>query len=145
MSDRGRPAAGAVRHELAGYLRDRMDDLGIVSIRGLAARVGVAPETARRLLAGTSAPDEATLRKLAEGLPASLPMLRRMSGRPSGTGTPFRLPPEADQLDARQRSVIVSMVHALLAASSTERPRNGVGSDKLRLAGRPRNPNSSAE
>lgn len=128
---------------LPEYLRTRMAEVGIASIRGLAHRVGVAPETARRLLNAAAVPDELTLRKLAEGLPAPLQLLRGLAGRPPGERTPFVLPPEADQLDQEQRSVVVAMVRALLASShgmnrATER-------SYPRLVGRPRDPNGRGD
>ncbi|GAA0897952.1 helix-turn-helix transcriptional regulator [Pseudonocardia zijingensis] len=102
---------------LPEYLRQRMDELGISSIRALAARTGVAPETARRLLTRSKTPDEQTLRKIAEGLPAPIQRLRELAGRPPGAATPFVLPPVADQLNERERDVILQMVFALLDAS----------------------------
>lgn len=129
--------------DLPGYLRRRMDDLGISSIRALAARVGVSPETARRWTIGLTVPDEASMRKLAEHLPAPLALLRELTGRPPGELRPFVLPPEADQLDHRQRSVIVAMVHALLDAAGaavSATPR-----EYPRLVGRARDPGGPVE
>jgi transcriptional regulator with XRE-family HTH domain len=102
---------------LPDYLRQRMDELGISSIRALAARVGISPETARRLLTRSKTPDEQTLRKIAEGLPAPIQRLRELAGRPPGEASPFVLPPVADQLNERERDVILQMVFALLDAS----------------------------
>lgn len=132
---------------LPGYLRERMAEAGITSLRGLATRVGIAPETARRLLGGMATPDELTLRKLADGLPAPLPVLRRMAGVPSGERTPFVLPPEADQLDGRQRQVVLAMVHALLDASTRATGRDGRDAQQpvARLVGRPRDPGKPAD
>jgi hypothetical protein len=123
-----------------------MEELGIRSIRGLAARTGISPETARRVLTRSVTPEEATLQKLAEGLPASLQRLRRLAGRPAGERTPFVLPPEADQLDDRQRSVVLGVVHALLDASTAGVAQRGdtgnsYGAGSIaRLVGRSRDP-----
>jgi hypothetical protein len=133
---------------LASYVRGRMDEVGIDSIRGLATRTGIAPETARRILVRDEAtPDERTLQKIAENLPASIQKLRRLAGRPAGEREPFLLPPEADQLDERQRSVVLAVVHALLDAATAGVQQPG-GSDvthasshRPRLVGRARDTN----
>jgi transcriptional regulator with XRE-family HTH domain len=116
---------------LAAYLRRRMDELGIGSDRALAARVGVAHGTISKLMRGvTRVPDEVTLRRLADGLPAPLPLLRELAGRPRGDLGPFRLPPEADQLDTDQRALVVAVIRGLLGA------RAPVVVDRPRLVGR---------
>ncbi len=114
---------------LADYLRDRMAQVGVDSARGLAARVGIAPQTAVRLLGGVGTPSEATLRLIADRLPAPLPRLRRLAGLPGGDLGPFRLPDWADQLTGPQRDVVVGVARALLDASTTspEQPNAGNG------------------
>lgn len=109
----------AQRSQLPAFLRQRMDEVGIVSLRQLAARAEISPETARRLLDGTRAPSEPTLAKVAAVLGVPLTRLRTLAGRPSGEAVPFRLPPEADQLNEQQRDVVLSLVRSLLDASST--------------------------
>jgi hypothetical protein len=122
-----------------------MEEVGIHSIRGLAARTGIAPETARRVLTNASV-GEVTLQKVAEHIPASLQRLRRLAGRPAGERTPFVLPPEADQLDDKQRSVVLGVVHALLDASTAGAQQSGdtansYGAGSItRLVGRSRDP-----
>lgn len=103
---------------LREFLTTRMDSKGIESARGLGRHIGVSPETARQLLNGETIPNETTLRKIADGFGGSLPQLRRLTGHPEGERTPFVLPPEADQLNQRQREVILKMVWALLEASA---------------------------
>jgi transcriptional regulator with XRE-family HTH domain len=125
----------------SGYLRQRMNEVGISSMRALAARTGIAPETARRVLTRQKAPDEQTLRKIAEGLPAPIQKLRELAGRPRGSSTPFVLPPEADQLSESQRDLILRMVSALLDASGrdddrTERADANADADTFRSADR---------
>lgn len=116
-----------------------MDELDIRSIRELARRAGIGPETARRLLAGEGGPDELTLRRVAEALALPLQQVRARAGRPAGERTPFRLPPEADQLTDRQRSVILSMVQVLLDAASGQ-VEPVAYRDAPRLVGRLRDP-----
>lgn len=129
---------------LGGFIRERMDAAEITSVRELARRIGVAPETARRVLNNRDQPSESTLRKLADGLPAPIGQLRRLAGRPVGARGPFVLPPEADQLDQDQRDVVLSVVNALLRASahsnaSADAPRIP------RLVGRHRDTDGPAE
>lgn len=107
-----------VPRTLPVLVRDRMDTLGVTSIRQLAARCGIAKETARRILSGIGTTEESTLRALAAGLALPLPVLRLAAGRPAGVQAPFRLPPAFDQLDEQQRAVLVGMGWALLRAGT---------------------------
>lgn len=132
---------------LARLLHDRMDALGITSIRGLAKRAGIGNETARRLFIPGRRPAETTLQRLADNLEGlSLTDLRRATGRPTGGYGPFVLPAEADQLDPHQRHVVLAMIRALLHTASPVRVRDE-GDTTLRavprLAARPRGPNGS--
>lgn len=118
---------------LAQYLRRRMAEQGIPSHRALAARADVAHGTISKLMRGvTGAPEETTLRRLADALPAPLPLLRELAGRPRGDLGPFRLPPEADQLDSDQRALVVALVRGLLAV----RPSGAGLLPRPRLVGR---------
>lgn len=105
---------------LPAYLEQRMEELAIPSRRALAARTGVSKDTVYRIMTRQVTPDELTLKKLAEGLPAPLQLLRRLAGRPPGERRPFVLPPEADQLTERQRDVVLAVVSALLEASTKD-------------------------
>ncbi len=121
------------------YLRRRMDELDVRSIRELARRAGVGVQTASRLLNAEGVPDELTLRRVADALGLPLQQIRAHAGRPVGERTAFRLPAEADQLNDRQRSVIIAMVHVLLDSSS-ERDEPVAYCDAPRLVGRLRDP-----
>lgn len=133
---------------LARLLHARMDALGITSIRGLAARAGIGNETARRLFIPGRRPAETTLQRLADNLGMSLTDLRRATGRPAGDYGRFILPPEADELDPRQRHVVLSMIRALRNTQTASPVRvRDEGDTTLRavprLAARPRGPNGS--
>lgn len=127
------------RESLPGYLRKRMQEKDIRSLRELARISGIGPQTASRLLAGEGIPDEVTLRRVADALVVPLPQLRELAGRPRGELTPFVLPARADQLSEGQRAVVLSVVDALLDASSGREQPVAEG-EALRLVGRLRDP-----
>lgn len=102
---------------LADYVRDHMVERGIPNPTRLAASAGLAHETVRRIFAGVGQPSETTIEKLAAAIGGSIPQMRLLAGRPAGELEPFVLPPEANQLGAREREVVRSMVQALLDAS----------------------------
>lgn len=102
---------------LADYIRDRMAAREIPNATRLAGAAGLAHETVRRVFAGKGRPSETTIEKLAAALGGSVPQMRLLAGRPAGELEPFILPPEANQLGAREREVVLSMIHALLQAS----------------------------
>lgn len=108
------------RSQLPAFLRERMRAEGIASLRQLAARAGISPETARQLLEGTREPRDRTLAKVAIALRVPVERLREAAGRSSGEQVPFRLPPEADQLTGPQREVVLGLVRALLASGAGE-------------------------
>lgn len=60
--------------------------------------------------------DDATAAGLAAAFERPIEEIRAANGRAPTVPTPFRLPPEADNLDPRERKVVVEMVHILLAA-----------------------------
>lgn len=122
---------------LADYIRGRGEEVGVTSIRGLAARTEVPLATMHSILSTGVVPQEQTLERIAAGLPAPLQVLRRLAGVPAGERAPFVLPPEANQLDDRQREVVLAMVRALLDASSRASTSNPAPAG-LRLAGRTR-------
>jgi hypothetical protein len=139
---------GAVVHAtaLADYVRDHMVERGITNPTRLAAKAGLAHETVRRIFAGVGHPSETTIEKLAAAIGGSIPQMRLLAGRPAGELEPFVLPPEANQLGAREREVVRSMVQALLDASDR---RTDIRSDPSvsgpthsapRLVGRLRDP-----
>lgn len=123
---------------LADYLLQRGAELGVTTtIRGLAKRTGVPIATMHGILVSNATPQEQTLERIADGLPAPLQLLRRLADLPAGEREPFVLPPEANQLDQRQREVVLAMVRALLDASARATAVEQAGRG-LRLAGRTR-------
>lgn len=127
------------RNPLGGYLREQMAARDVSSLRELARAAGIGATTASRLLSGDGAPAEVTLRRVADALAVPLPRLRELAGRPRGEPRPFVLPPRADQLTDRQRAVVLSVVDALLDASSG-RNYAITQSSPLHLVGRRRDP-----
>jgi hypothetical protein len=129
---------------LAGYIRSRMDELDIPSIRALSRRTGLSVMACSRLYNGDyhRAPDEQTLQAVSSALGLPLTKLRQLSGRPSGERGPFRLPPEFDQLNAKQREVVVQVGRALLDASkgATLGDEETNTPPPFRLVGRARQP-----
>lgn len=104
----------AAPQTLAQVVRERMQQLGITSARGLASRAGVAPDTARLLLSGARGQNEQTIGKVADAIGLPVTVLRRAAGHQEGRLAPFTLPPEADRLNQHQRDVVLAMVRALL-------------------------------
>jgi transcriptional regulator with XRE-family HTH domain len=104
---------------LAGYIQARMHEMGIESIRALSRRTGLSVMACSRLKNGDyhRAPDEQTLQAVSSALGLPLTRLRELAGRPSGERGPFRLPPEFDQLNAKQREAVVAVGRALLESS----------------------------
>jgi hypothetical protein len=127
---------------LAGYIQARMHELGIDSIRALSRRTGLSVMACSRLKNGDyhRAPDEQTLQVVSSTLGLPLTELRRLAGRPSGERGPFRLPAEFDQLNAKQREVIITVGRALLDASRgvTLGDQDTIGAPHVRLVGRAR-------
>jgi transcriptional regulator with XRE-family HTH domain len=101
---------------IADYLRQQMDAHSIDSGRELARTIGLNHETTHALLRGHSTPSETTLAKISEAFGTSLPTLRELAGRPPGESRPFELPPEADQLNTRERRLVLELISTLLAA-----------------------------
>ena len=115
----------------------RRRKLGLTSIRSVAARVGVAHETIRRLEYGrTARPEPKTLRRIAETMriegedPDDLyAHLCRLAGYPSESGfEPYTPPPKAHMLSRRQRELVDALINALVDASMGHQ-RGESGSD----------------
>jgi hypothetical protein len=98
---------------LAEYVRGRMTELGLTTLRDLQSRTGLALETGRRVLDGRGV-SEVTLKRISDGLGLPLPRLRELAGQPRGEAEPFELPIRANQLNDRQRRAIVELIDSFL-------------------------------
>lgn len=86
------------------------------SLRGLADKLSLNPETLRRALQGIGVPDDSTLRVIAAGLPGvKFERLRELAER-DRLG-PFRAPEEFDLLDHDERSTVLHVGRQLLASA----------------------------
>lgn len=88
---------------------------GEPSITALALESGIAVETVRRLLYGIGVPSESTLSAVAKALDIPVPTVRKWAGRPAGERTPYSPPPEADQLNVRQRKAVDELIRSTTA------------------------------
>lgn len=87
---------------------------GIHSYRDLGAAIGVAPETARRLVRGDST-SAATVTKAAAALFAGdRSRVYELHGSAHVDYGPWSLPPEASLLDREQRAAVLAIVKAML-------------------------------
>lgn len=101
---------------LSEYLEEKARTDGL-SIRGFARRCEIAIETARRLLTGRGQPDDETLQKVADKLPAPLGKLRELAGVSSDVPEPFVLPSWADKLTPDERRTVRGVARQILASS----------------------------
>lgn len=132
---------------LAAEVKRAMDRRDVHSISGLARVSGIGLQTANRLLKGEGVPSEQTLQRVADALHVDITTLRRAAGRPAGERTPFTLPERANQLSDRQRTVVLSVIDALLEAGAEHgADAEGASPDggALRLVGRLRDPDGPA-
>lgn len=89
---------------------------GIRSTRELGERIGVSQGTAWRLISSPRVPKEETLRLIAAAFDVPIVEVRELAERPTGATAHFELPPEADQLDPRERDLVVETVWVILRA-----------------------------
>lgn len=95
--------------------RQPLEVKGITSKRGLAARAGISPATASRLIDGVGTPSVETVAAVADsvfdGDRDRVWALAGFDRRDSGDWT---LPPEASLLDQEQRAAVLAVVRAML-------------------------------
>lgn len=87
---------------------------GGMSEREFGGWLGISQGTAHRLLTDPRTPHETTLKKISRATGVPLTEIRELARRPRGMAVSFRLPPEADQLDERQRDLVRELVAVLL-------------------------------
>lgn len=99
------------RRELPEAWAKAMEPKRLRSLRDLARKLEVSPQTASRLVHGEQTSRD-TIEAAAELLQISPERIRAM--RNEEPLPPFRLPPEADQLGQQQRAAVVAVVRAML-------------------------------
>lgn len=91
-----------------------MERKSLGSYNRLGGKIGVSPETVRRLVLGIGRSDDATMRKVATALDVPITRIREWAATAVGTEKPFELPPEASRLSPRQQDAVLSVVRAML-------------------------------
>lgn len=106
--------------------RSALEPKGIHSKRGLASKIGVSPQTAKRLIDGIGSPSSDTVNAVADeffnGDRAKVWELAGLARQDHGD---FRLPPEASQLDPEQRAAVLAVVRAMLPPGSRRGEHGG--------------------
>jgi hypothetical protein len=88
---------------------------GVTSKRGLATKVGVSPQTAKRLIDGIGRPAPETVAAVADALFAGdRDRVWELAGFAHRDHGDWVLPPEASLLDEEQREAVVAIVRAML-------------------------------
>ncbi|MFC5053694.1 hypothetical protein [Saccharothrix xinjiangensis] len=100
-----------------------------MSIAAFARQCDLVFETARRAVKGLAVPEEETLARIAEHVPASLEELRRMAGLAGEIPRPIVLPPAFARLSAARRRLLISVGWALVAAQDAEDTAKASGRD----------------
>jgi hypothetical protein len=95
--------------------RSALEPKGISSKRGLATKVGISPQTAKRLIDGMGSPSAETVAAVADELfNGDRTKVWELAGLSRQDYGPWGLPPEASQLDPDQRAAVLAVVRAML-------------------------------
>jgi hypothetical protein len=95
---------------------------GIESKRGLASRVGISPQTAKRLIDGIGSPSAETVARVADELfGGDRARVWELAGIAREDHGDWVLPPEASQLDPDQRAAVLAVVRAMLPPDARSR------------------------
>ncbi|MFA7266666.1 MAG: hypothetical protein WC054_10175 [Candidatus Nanopelagicales bacterium] len=89
-------------------------------------------ETLRNTIHGLRTPSEPTLAAVAEALNIPLPTIREWAGRPAGEAAPYSPPPEADQMNTRQRKAVDELIRSMVAAPAAEVPASSKPGRRLK-------------
>lgn len=122
------------REPLPEPWRSALEQKGIESKRGLASRVGISPQTAKRLIDGIGSPSAETVARVADELFAGdRARVWELAGIAREDHGDWVLPPEASQLDPDQRAAVLAVVRAMLPPGAR---RGEPGGDVARLTKR---------
>lgn len=105
-----------------------MEIKGIHSIRGLAAKAGISPQTAKRVIDGTGDPSFETITAIADALYGGdrEPVYALLGDRRQVDHGPWQLPEEVtSQLDEEQRAAVLAVARAMLPADVRKRGEHG--------------------
>jgi hypothetical protein len=114
------------REPLPEPWRSALEPKGIESKRGLASRVGISPQTAKRLIDGIGSPSAETVALVADELfDGDRAGVWRLAGIARQDHGDWVLPPEASQLDQEQRAAVLAVVRAMLPPEVRRRQPGG--------------------
>lgn len=115
------------RNELPEPWRSALEPKGVHSKRGLATKVGIAPQTAKRLIDGEGSPSQSTVAAVADSLfNGDRTRVWELAGYGRRDYGDWQLPPEASQLGPEQRAAVLAVVRAMLPPDA----RRGEGDDR---------------
>jgi hypothetical protein len=121
-ANRPRKVPTVSREPLPEPWRSALEPTGIESKRGLASRVGISPQTAKRLIDGIGNPSAETVARVADELfDGDRARVWELAGIAREDHGDWVLPPEASQLDADQRAAVLAVVRAMLPADVRHR------------------------
>ncbi|MCW2843897.1 MAG: family transcriptional regulator [Nocardioides sp.] len=110
------------REPLPEPWRSALEPKGIESKRGLASRVGISPQTAKRLIDGIGSPSAETVARVADELfGGDRVRVWELAGIAREDHGDWALPPEASQLDPDQRAAVLAVVRAMLPPDARRR------------------------
>lgn len=106
--------------------RTELERKGISSKRGLASRVGISPQTAKRLIDGEGQPRPETVAAVADEIfGGDRTKVWALAGHQRQDHGEWSLPPEASQLDPEQRKAVLAVVRAMLPPEVRKRGDDG--------------------
>jgi hypothetical protein len=101
--------------------RTALAQKGIHSMRGLASRAGISPQTAKRLIDGTGSPAVSTVEAVADGVfGGDRGFVWNLIGE-EREHEPYEPPPEVALLTARQRRALDELIRAMAESRATSR------------------------
>lgn len=111
-----------------------MENAGLYSFRALADKAELGTTTVTSLVYGRRQSDEQTVQAVADALRLKVTTIRSWASQALGQEAPFELPPEANQLNQRQRQAILTVVRTMLdpagqvdATTGSGKTENAIG------------------
>lgn len=91
-----------------------MENAGTYSLRDLSGKTGIGTSTVSDLIHGRKLTSERTMQVVADTLRLPVTTIREWAATARGEEKPFELPPEANQLNRKQRAAILTIVRAMV-------------------------------